>query len=79
MIQTEIYEITRNVPFPGKAAYNVWDYLLEIWGLEVHILRQRNEQEKGKRLISVIDKYTRSTPLTDEYVGRFWCWKFLYQ
>lgn len=62
----DIYEITKDVPFPGKAFFNVWTHLLEIWGLEVHILQQRNEKEKADEIIAVIDKYLRSSPLTDE-------------
>lgn len=62
----EIYESTKDVSFPGEAGFNVWDYLLEIWGLEVHILQQRNEKEKAEELITVIDKYSRSSSLTDE-------------
>lgn len=62
----EIYEITKDVPFPGKAFFNVWTHLLEIWGLEVHILQQRNDKEKADEIIDVIDKYLRSSPLTDE-------------
>lgn len=62
----EIYEITTDVPFPGKAVFNVWTYLLEIWGLEVHILRERNENEKADEIVAVIDKYLRSSPLSDE-------------
>lgn len=61
----EIYEITKDVPFPGKAVFNVWSHLLEIWGLEVHILRQRKEDEKANDIIATIDKYLRSSPLTD--------------
>lgn len=61
----EIYESTLDVPFPGRAKFDVWDNLLCIWGLEVHILQQRGEQEKADQIIDVIDKYLKSSPLTE--------------
>ena len=36
---------THDVPFPGKGAFNVWTFILCLWGLEVFILKT---QEKYK-------------------------------
>lgn len=38
---------THDVPFPGKGAFNVWTFILCLWGLEVFILKT---QEKYKEV-----------------------------
>ena len=36
-----IAEYTHDATFPGKAIYNVWDFILYIWGLEVYLYIKR--------------------------------------
>ena len=40
-----ICEITHDIEFPGKGGFNVWDFILFIWGLEAHILKERAQIE----------------------------------
>ena len=32
-----VCEITHDVKFPGKGIWAVWDFIMYMWGLEVHI------------------------------------------
>lgn len=50
-----ICELTHNVPFPGKGMWNVWDFIMFIWGLEVHILKKRGHEDLANRIIEKMD------------------------
>ncbi len=60
----EIYDITKEVDFPGKGSFAVWDYLFFIWGLEIYLLKQRGSQEEAQRIIDKMDKCYQNTVLT---------------
>lgn len=47
--------ITHNVEFPGKGKWAVWDFVMYMWGLEVHIYKSRNENEKANDIIRKMD------------------------
>ena len=34
---------THNVPFPGRGVFNVWTFILCLWGLEVFILKAQGK------------------------------------
>lgn len=46
---------THDVPFPGKGVFNVWDFILFIWGLEVFILKLNGNIESVEQRIEKID------------------------
>ena len=48
-------EITHDIEFPGKGGFNVWDFILYIWGLEVHILKRNNCFDKAHERIKKMD------------------------
>lgn len=43
-------------PPPFKVNYNVWDYILWVWGLEAYIYRRRNEDKKCADLIAAMER-----------------------
>lgn len=46
---------THNVPFPGRGVFNVWTFILCLWGLEVFILKAQGKYEEADvRIISPI-------------------------
>ena len=47
--------ITHEVEFPGKGMWAVWDFIMYMWGLEVHILKQSNNKEKANEIIKQMD------------------------
>lgn len=51
-----ICEITHDIEFPGKGGFNVWDFILFIWGLEAHILKERAQIEKANDRIKKMDE-----------------------
>lgn len=59
-------EMTHDVEFPGKGKFNVWDYLLPMWGLEVYILKKNGKKEEAKDRIRIMDNYWRSSPLSEQ-------------
>lgn len=61
----KLAEITHDVEFPGKAWFNVWDFLLWVWGLEVYILKGKGETEKAEERIRLMDKYMSYPKLSD--------------
>ncbi len=48
-------EITHNVAFPGKGIWAVWDFIMWMWGLEVHILNKRGDSEQANTIIQTMD------------------------
>lgn len=54
--------ITHEVEFPGKGMWAVWDYIMYMWGLEVHILKQRNNKEKANEIIQQMDELWKFPP-----------------
>lgn len=61
----KLAEITHDVEFPGKAWFNVWSFLLYVWGLEVYILKKKGEIEKAEERIRLMDKYMSYPELPD--------------
>lgn len=61
-----VCELTHNVNYPGKGGYNVWDFIMYIWGLEVHILKNDDRLDEAK---SRIDKMNAIWML--EPMGKF--------
>ncbi len=59
-------EITHDVEFPGKGKFNVWDYLLLVWGLEVYILKKNGKNVEAEDRIKIMDKYWKSSPLSEQ-------------
>lgn len=46
---------THDVPFPGRGAFNVWTFILCLWGLEVFILKAQGKYEEAEARINEID------------------------
>ena len=46
---------THDVPFPGKGIFNVWDFILFIWGLEVFLLQKEEKYEEANTRVKEID------------------------
>lgn len=46
---------THDVPFPGKGAFNVWTFILCLWGLEVFILKEQGKYEEADVRTKEID------------------------
>ena len=61
-----IAEYTHDAPFPGKAIYNVWDYILYIWGLEVYLYIKHDDRDKAEYRIKKIDGILKA-PLPKAY------------
>ncbi|MCM1286665.1 MAG: hypothetical protein NC240_00040 [Clostridium sp.] len=59
-------EITHDVEFPGKGKFNVWDYLLLVWGLEVYILKKNGRNDEAEDRIRIMDSYWKSSPLSEQ-------------
>lgn len=55
---------THNAPFPGKAAFNVWTFILDIWGLECYIDQKNGRIEALQERAAEIDRIRR-TPIGD--------------
>ncbi len=62
----EIYEITKELDFPGKGSFAVWDYLFFIWGLEIYLLKLSGNEEDAKSIIDKMDECYQNTVLTEE-------------
>lgn len=43
-------------PKPDKVNYNVWDFILRLWGLEAYIYRKQGEEEKCAERISAMER-----------------------
>lgn len=43
-------------PQPGKVNYNVWDFILFVWGLEAYIYRGRGELEKCAGRVAAMER-----------------------
>ena len=50
---------THDAPFPGKAAFNVWSFILNIWGLECYILQKHGLTEASLARADEIDRINR--------------------
>lgn len=46
-----VCEITHDVEFPGKGIWAVWDFIMFMWGLEVHIYKNQNDIEKANAIV----------------------------
>lgn len=46
---------THDAPFPGKGIFNVWDFILFIWGLEVFLLQKQERNEEANARVNEID------------------------
>ncbi|MEQ2705972.1 DUF6707 family protein [Phocaeicola dorei] len=46
---------THDVPFPGKGIFNVWDFILFIWRLEVFLLQKEEKYEEANTRVKEID------------------------
>ena len=60
-------EITHDVEFPGKGGFNVWDFILYIWGLEVHILKKKTCFDKADERIKKMDEIWLMPPQKIEH------------
>ena len=61
-----IAQYTHSAKFSGKAFFNVWDYILYIWGLEIYLYTKSGELEAASCRISEFDKVLK-TPLPGNY------------
>ena len=61
-----IAEYTHDATFPGKAIYNVWDFILYIWGLEVYLYIKHDNGDKAEYRIKKIDGILK-VPLPKAY------------
>lgn len=43
-------------PEPNKINYNVWSFILYVWGLEVYIYRKRGEEEKAAERVAAMER-----------------------
>lgn len=48
-------------PKPEKVNYNVWDFILYVWGLEAYIYRRQGKDEKAAERIAAMERVW-STP-----------------
>ena len=56
----KVCELT-NIDIPAKINYNVWDFILFIWGLEAHIYNEKGKTEDKKFRVEQMKKVW-STP-----------------
>ena len=56
----KVYEFT-NIDIPTKINYNVWDFILFIWGLEAYIYNEDGRNEDKENRVSLMKKVW-STP-----------------
>ena len=54
-----------DIPEPFTVNYNVWDFVLEIWGLEAYIYRKQGDEAKCGEMVERI-KTVRLTPNVKE-------------
>lgn len=47
---------THDAPFPGRAAFNVWSFILDVWGLECYILQKHGQTEASLARADEIDR-----------------------
>lgn len=57
-----VCEITHDVEFPGKGGWNVWDFIMFMWGLEVHIYQKQNNIENANTIIQKMDNLWMFSP-----------------
>lgn len=50
-----VCNLTHDIPFPGKRKFGVWNFILNIWGLEVYLLQRRGNVEAAMARIKAID------------------------
>ena len=50
-----VAQFTHDIPFPGKSAFNVWSFILTLWGLEVHILKEIGNTKEAEIRIKAMD------------------------
>lgn len=43
-------------PKPGKVNYNIWDFVLWLWGLEAYIYRKQNAEERCNERIVAMER-----------------------
>lgn len=59
---------THEIPFDQN--YNVWDFIHAMWGLEIRILKEQNQLEEAKKIMSTINTHflmpTKFEPTTEE-------------
>lgn len=54
--------ITHEIEFPGKGIWNVWDFIMYMWGLEAHIFKLRNKTEQADKIIDEMDRLWMQQP-----------------
>ncbi len=61
-------EPTHDISFSQN--YNVWDFIYKMWGLEIRILREQNEQEKISSIVDTMNSQylmpTKFDPTVEE-------------
>jgi hypothetical protein len=50
--------LTHNVPFDGD--YRVWDFINNIWGLEIRILRDENKNNEADSIVKLMERHDLS-------------------
>lgn len=50
---------THDAPFPGRVAFNVWSFILDVWGLECYILQKQGQTEASLVRADEIDRINR--------------------
>lgn len=58
--------ITHDAAFPGRGGYNVWDYIMFMWGLEAHILQKRKDMAAADERIRKMDALWMLPPAVPE-------------
>lgn len=48
-----------DAPFPGRGAFNVWSFILNVWGLECYILQKHGQAEASLARADEIDRINR--------------------
>ncbi len=43
-------------PKPGKVNYNIWDFVLWLWGLEAYIYHKQNAEERCNEIIVAMER-----------------------
>lgn len=62
-----VCETTHDADYPGKGGFNVWDFIIYMWGLEAHIMKCRNLTEEAAERIKKMDDLWLLTSTAPEH------------
>lgn len=65
-----VYEITKDVEFPGKGIFAVWDFLHDIWGLKIFLLKQSRDEIEAQRIIDIMEQHCMFNSTKEQEMSR---------